>query len=279
MGALIWLASYPKSGNTWMRSFLHNLLRGGSTPVDINRMADFCLGESDASWYAPRAPKTVGDLTPEELAAIRPIVHQDFTTAFPDSVFVKTHNFLGESFGYPIHNMDVTAGAIYIVRNPLDITLSAANHFGLTTDEAIDFMSDPDAMTGGNDRHVFEYLSSWSFHVQSWTQNPNPQLLVVRYEDLIRKPRKHFKQVAGFLGLKPPAERLERAIKFSSFKVLKAQEEKSGFQEKSKASDKFFREGKAEQWKEKLTPKQIRRVIDNHREQMERFDYVPKDYA
>lgn len=279
MGALIWLASYPKSGNTWMRSFLHNLLRGGATPVDINRMTDFCLGESDANWYAPRASKPVDELTPEELAALRPIVHRDFTGAFPDSVFVKTHNFLGESFGHPIHNMDVTAGGIYILRNPLDVALSLTHHFGLTIDAAIEMMADEEMVTGGNDGHVLEYLSSWSLHVSSWTQHPNPQLLAVRYEDLLAKPRKHFKQVARFLGLKPPAERLERAIRFSSFKALKAQEQKEGFREKSKSADAFFREGKAEQWREKLTDTQVRKIISDHRVQMERFGYIPKDYA
>ncbi len=278
MGALIWLASYPKSGNTWVRSFLHNLLRGGSAPVDVNRMTDFCLGESDAAWYAPRSPKPVDELAPEELAAIRPLVHNDFTKAFPDSVFVKTHNFLGESFGHPIHNMDVTAGGIYILRNPLDVVLSATHHFGLSIDEAIDFLANDEAVSGGRDKHVLEYLSSWSVHVRSWTQNPNPQLLVVRYEDLLAKPRKHFKQVANFLGLKPPAERLERAIRFSSFKSLKAQEQKTGFREKPKHADSFFREGKADQWRENLTEDQIRRIISDHREQMERFGYIPKEY-
>ncbi len=278
MGALIWLASYPKSGNTWMRSFLHNLLRGGAAPVDINSMSDFCLGESDAQWYAPRAGKPVDELTPEELAAVRPIVHQDFTKAFPDSVFVKTHNFLGESFGRPIHNMDVTAGAIYILRNPLDVVLSLTNHYAISIEEAIEMLADKEMTTGGNEKHVFEYLSSWSLHVESWTQNPNPQLLVVRYEDLLAKPRKHFKQVSRFLGLKPPSERLERAIRFSSFKALKAQEEKGGFREKPDKAQSFFREGKAEQWREKLTEEQIRRIISDHRDQMERFDYIPKEY-
>ena len=261
-----------------MRSFLHNLLRGGTSPVDINRMTDFCLGESDANWYARRANKAVELLTPEELAPLRPAVHGDFTSVFPDSVFVKTHNYLGESFGYPIHNMDVTAGAIYILRNPLDVVLSLSHHFGLSVDEAIGMMGDQESTTGGTDKHVLEYLSSWSIHVQSWTQHPNPQLHVVRYEDLLSKPKKHFKQVANFLGLKPPAERLDRAIRFSSFKVLKAQEEKAGFRERSSKAASFFREGKAEQWREKLSPEQINRIIDEHHDVMERFGYIPRDY-
>ncbi|MEN6541443.1 sulfotransferase domain-containing protein [Parvibaculum sp.] len=279
MGALIWLASYPKSGNTWMRSFLHNLLRNPTRPVPLDELDKFCLGESHSAWYRHRSQKPLEELTPEELAALRPLVHRDFTTVFPDSVFVKTHNFLGDWHGYPLHNMEVTAGAIYIVRNPLDVALSMAPHYGLTIDEAIDALANELAGTAMVEGHVPEMHASWSTHVRSWTRHPNPQLLVLRYEDLLDKPRKSFKRVAEFLGLKPTSERLERAIKFSSFKMLKAQEQREGFKERSSKAAAFFREGRKDQWREKLTPAQIRRIIADHHEQMARFGYIPADYA
>ena len=102
--------------------------------------------------------------------------------------------------------------------------------------------------------------------------------MVLRYEDLLHKPRKYFKQVANFLGLKPPPARLERAIKNSSFKALKAIEEKKGFRERSKKAEAFFREGRSDQWREVLTPEQVRRIIRDHHVQMERFGYIPEDY-
>jgi hypothetical protein len=102
---------------------------------------------------------------------------------------------------------------------------------------------------------------------------------VLRYEDMLDKPRKSFKRVAEFLGLKPTSERLERAIKFSSFKMLKAQEQREGFKERSSKAAAFFREGRKDQWREKLTPAQIRRIIADHHEQMARFGYIPADYA
>lgn len=278
MGALIWLASYPKSGNTWMRSFLHNLFRGGEEPVDINEITDFCLGESSAHWYAARAGKPLGELSEEELAKLRPVVHRDFTTVFPDSVFVKTHNYLGEFCGVPLHTMDVTAGGIYVLRNPLDVVISVSHHFNQTIDEAIDHLADEGFMVGNMDTHVIEVHRSWSTHVRSWTQNPSPQLLVVRYEDLLHKPRKYFKQVTSFLGLKPPPARLERAIRNSSFRALKNMEQKGGFKERPKEAKSFFREGRSDQWREVLTPDQIRRIIRDHHVQMERFGYIPDDY-
>lgn len=278
MGALIWLASYPKSGNTWMRSFLHNLFRNSHQPIDINEIDDFCLGISMASFYKRYTPTSPRDMTPEEIASYRMRVQRDFTEVFPDSVFVKTHDFLGERDGVPLHNMDVTAGAIYIVRNPLDVVLSMVPHFGLSIDEAIEVLANENGGTAPSDTHVPDAYGSWSTNVKSWTQNPSPQLLVVRYEDMLDKPRKSFKRVVDFLGLKPTADRLERAIKFSSFKVLKAQEEKRGFKERPAISKAFFREGKRDQWRRKLTPDQVRRIVTDHHEQMARFGYIPEDY-
>lgn len=278
MGALIWLASYPKSGNTWMRTFLHNLFANANQPVDLNRLDDFCLGVSATPWYRRYTSTAPQEMSYDEIAKYRPLIQRDFTNVFPDSVFVKTHHFLGEKFGTPLHNMDVTAGAIYVIRNPLDVAISMVPHFDITLDEAIRILADEQAGTTRSDTHVPEYYGSWSTNVRSWTQVPNPQLLVVRYEDLLEKPRTHFKRVVKFLGLKPTPERLERAIKFSSFRVLKAQEEKGGFKERPAVSKAFFREGKSEQWRTKLTPEQVHQIISDHREQMERFGYVPKDY-
>lgn len=278
MGGIIWLASYPKSGNTWMRSFLHNLLRNSQQPVDINELDHFCIGESSSAQYRKYLKESVDTVDHEVLAKLRPKVQRDYTTYFPDSVFVKTHNFLGKWHGVDLHNMDVTAGGIYVLRNPLDVVLSMTHHFGEDIDGAIARMANEGALTAAGPEHVPEFHSSWSRHVESWTGRPNPQLLVVRYEDLTLKPRKFFKQVSTFLGLKPSKERLERAIRNSSFKALKRQEETKGFKEKSEFAQSFFREGKTEQWREKLSEDQIRRIVSDHREQMERFGYVPKGY-
>lgn len=278
MGALIWLASYPKSGNTWMRSFLHNLLTDAREPADINELDQFCVGESGIGWYQRHTETPLDRLTLEELARIRPLAQADLTRVHPDSVFVKTHNFLGGSFGQPLHNMDVTAGAIYIVRNPLDVVLSVTNHFGITVDEAIAQLASPTTGTALTDLHVPEFHSSWSIHVESWTGAPNPNLLVLRYEDLLAEPRRYFGRVAKFLGLRPPEERLARAIRNSSFKILKEQEQRKGFKERSELAQAFFREGRKDQWREKLTPEQVRRIIADHHVQMARFGYIPRDF-
>ena len=279
MGAVMWLASYPKSGNTWMRSFLHNLLRGGEQPANINELDQFCLGESAANWYRRHCNGRLEDAAPEEIARIRPLGQADFTRAFPDTVFVKTHNFLGEQHGVALHNMEVTAGAIYVLRNPLDVLLSMTHHFGLDIDAAIKRLGEEGAMTDLTEKHIPEYHASWSTHVASWTARENPGLLVLRYEDLLARPRRQFRRVTDFLGLSPPRERLERAIRNASFKSLQAQEKQQGFKERSEHAQAFFRTGGQGQWRGKLTDEQIARVVERHREQMQRFGYVPPRWS
>ena len=130
-------------------------------------------------------------------------------------------------------------------------------------------------MTDLTEKHIPEYHASWSTHVASWTARENPGLLVLRYEDLLARPRRQFRRVADFLGLSPPRERLERAIRNASFKSLQAQEKRQGFKERSEHAQAFFRTGGQGQWRGKLTDEQVARVVERHREQMQRFGYVP----
>jgi len=275
MGAIIWLASYPKSGNTWLRAFLFNLLRNPPRPASINELDDFCLGESSGGWYVHRAGRPLAGMEMRELMALRPLVHRDFTRAFPDSVFVKTHNFMGECCDVPLHTMEVTAGAIYVVRNPLDVVISMSDHFGIDLDAAIARLGDPQAATEVTEEHAAEFHADWSTHVSSWTAAPSPSLHVMRYEDMLDRPNRTFRGLATFLGLTPPNDRLRKAIKFSSFDTLKAQERETGFRERSQYSQAFFRSGRQQQWREILTQEQVDRVVRDHGEQMKRFNYLP----
>jgi len=278
MGGIVWLASYPKSGNTWLRAFLHNLLRNPEQPADINQLDRFCYGDSLAPFYERVAGRRVGDLSRAEIQALRPKVHEGFARSFPDTVFAKTHNMMAEIEGVPLITMEHTAGAIYVLRNPLDVSLSLADHFGLGPAQAVNMLNNPDAGSLTDDRTVFEVYGAWSQHVWSWTQTERPNLIWVRYEDMLEKPLQTFGRIAGFLGFQPPRARLEKAIRFSSFKVLASQEASRGFREKSLHSQRFFRVGKAGQWRKALSVEQIRALVEGNREQMARFGYLPEEY-
>ena len=273
MGKLIWLASYPKSGNTWLRAFLHNLLRNPDTPFDINELRSFCVVDSVAELYARIDPRPPLELGPQGVAMLRPRVHRFITTASPDDVFVKTHNARLADFGVPTVTAEVTAGMIYVVRNPLDVAVSFAHHLGASLDDAIALMNEPGARTPITAEWVGELLGSWSEHVASWTAASAPTLHVMRYEDMHAKPVKTFAAVARFLGLDPPRERVEKAIRASAFRVLQDQEDRHGFVEKSRAADRFFREGMTGGWRRALNPAQVAQLALAHRDQMTRFGY------
>ena len=258
-----------------MRAFLHNLLRNPARPMAINELDQFCLGDSQVFWYEHVLGRKISDLSDHEIAELRPKVHVALTESHPDSVFAKTHNMLGESNGRPLVNLDVTVGAIYILRNPLDICLSLADHAGLGIDQAIDMLANPLAGSETDPINVYEVYGSWSMHVRSWTQESRPGLTWVRYEDLLAKPTKSFGRVADFLGLAPSRDRLRKAMKFSSFRVLRNQEAQTGFRERSQHSERFFRVGQAGQWRKALTSAQVDAVVAAHAEQMERFGYLP----
>lgn len=277
MGNIVWLASYPKSGNTWMRAFIYNLCENPARPGRIADLPGYFEEESKPRWYQPYAGEGgVDAMDFDQLMALRPRVHQDIADSRErGTIFTKTHNMFGQLQGVPLHNLSVMAGAVYMVRNPLDVVLSVADHFGLTVDEAIEFMGNEDTGTPTNEGNVAGYMGSWSTHVHSWTLQPHPAIVVVRYEDLQDKPLKAFGSVAKLLGLDHDRNRLRKAIQFSSFRELKQQELAGGFIEKSPNSKSFFRKGSKNQWAQALDETQIRTIVERHREQMQRFGYIP----
>jgi Sulfotransferase domain len=274
MGNIVWLASYPKSGSTWLRAFLHNFLRPSDRPYDINRLGDFTANESEAAHYRAHDPRPASQLSLAEIQKLRPKVHRDLTRLAPDLVFAKTHNAVLLAEGVPLLSPEVTAGAIYIVRDPRAVALSYSRHLGWSIDRTIEFMANDGAATGQDDRHVFERLASWSSHVASWTQQPNPQQLVLRYEDMLADPQKSFGTVIRFLGREPPAGRLDRAIRFSRFEELQAQEQRAGFNERPGSAASFFANGRADAWREALTTEQVEHIAERHGAQMRRFGYL-----
>ena len=280
MGDIVWLASYPKSGNTWMRAFLHNLFYNEARPADLNKMQGEIL-QSDGSlmWFRMLDKRPVSEWSPEDVAAMRPKVCELIARGQKGSVFCKTHNALMTVHGHPTINLDVTSGAIYIVRNPLDVAASSADFMGTDLDQAITLMAtDFLEMPHDPDRNNVSIISgNWSQHVASWTGRASDRLHVVRYEDMLYKPSATFGGVARFLGLKPSRQRLLRAIRNSSFRTMQRQEEADGFKERSQHQKRFFRRGKAGGWKDELNESQVQRICEAHGEQMKRFGYLPGD--
>ncbi len=277
MAGILWLASYPKSGNTWLRIFLANLFADSQSAFDINDLGRFFYGEMSADLYENVAGKPVAAMSDYEIHQLRPRVHRLLTSLRPETVIVKTHNAIAMRDGIATITPETTEGAIYVVRNPLDVVSSYADHYGLSVDDAIDAMASPENRVATAPSAVFQYLGDWSGHVRSWSQADGLRCHVVRYEDLSNKPVDSFAAITAFLGMKVPRGRVRRAVRNASFNEVKRQERKRGFAEKSRHAEAFFRQGKANQWRDNLTPEQVERIVASHGGTMAEFGYLPRD--
>jgi len=278
MGNIVWLASYPKSGNTWVRAFLANLVANRADPVPLDELARYAEDEANPELFSMLAGKPSTQLDIGEIAELRPQVHAAIAQRAQGTRFVKTHNMAGSFDGHPLHNWQVSAGAVCVVRNPLDVAVSMTHHFGLTIDEAIERLGDENVATVNDALFVSQVLGSWSMHVKGWADMANASVLVLRYEDLLDKPAKQFAKIAKLVGLGQDRNRVERAMKHAGFQSLSSMEKKHGFVEASDKGARFFRKGRVNEWRETLGREQVQRVIDAHREQMQRFGYVPAGF-
>lgn len=278
MGNIVWLASYPKSGNTWLRAFLANLVADRGVAVPLAELSNHCDDEALPERFSELAGKPSHELDIGAISALRPRVQARIAAARSGSVFVKTHNMSGSFDGHPLHNPEVGVAAIYVVRNPLDVAVSMTHHFGLSADQAIAWLGNENAATGNDNRYVTQVLGSWSQHVAGWADQAGPRMLVLRYEDLLEKPAKAFGKVANLVAPGIDRQRVERAIRHAGFKTLAGMERRDGFIERSEHAGHFFRAGVAGQWRQALDREQVQRVIADHRAQMARFKYLPAGY-
>ena len=275
MPGILWLASYPKSGNTWLRAFLANLLANPPKPMPINSLPDYFLGDGFLIHYEQITGKPAAEIAPEDWPDLRRRVHEWFAHSKPDNVMVKTHNAVIMVEGQPLITPSATAGAIYVVRNPLDVAVSFAHHYQIPQDRAVESLCDESYVLPPSGGQLSQHLSSWSRHVRSWTEAPGLPLHVLRYEDMAAKPFKTFGALVEFLALPPDRERLKRAIKFSNFGELSRQERKSSFVEaRPDGTTPFFREGRSGGWREALSEAQADRVIEAHGDLMRQLGYL-----
>lgn len=273
MSGIIWLASYPKSGNTWFSLFLANLLADAAVPIDINhpfRPAHFAAREHFdrlTGWES-------SELTAEQQLRLR-LPAQEALAGERMAVFNKTHEaFADPCDGTVRFSRRATKCVLLLVRNPLDIVASLSHHSGLSLDETIRFMNDPRAanILGGNLPQLPQLLLDWSSHTASWLDATGLAVLPIRYEDLLVQPEENFFRACRFAGLPLLHSRVVRAVENSRFGVLQRQEEARGFNEAPRGR-KFFREGRSGSWRHVLSECQVAQIAECHAPMMRRFGY------
>lgn len=279
MAGPVWLVSYPKSGNTWLRLLLANLLSGRQGPEDIN---DPGLTMHSLVNRPVIEELTLVDtflLTGEECGRIRPaLMEQAWREAAGSDIFIKLHDaYCRFADGAPVLGRAARA-ALYILRDPRDVAVSLAFHNGQPLEKALrQILSGTTKMGGNAPRHeqIPQPLLDWSGHVRSWTRQRDVPVHVLRYEDLHADTAACFGRAAAFLGLPVTPEGLAKAVRQSDFAELQRQEREKGFRERRPESTApFFRAGQAGGWRAVLTPEQAAAIEAAHGAVMAEFGYL-----
>jgi hypothetical protein len=275
---IVWLASYPKSGNTWFRVFLSNLFSDSDEPASINDLHHTPIASARPPFdEATGLPSS--DMTFEEVDRLRPEVYRFQAKEAEDLQFRKVHDaYTYLEDGSPLFPPDVSKAVVYFIRNPLDVLISFAHHSATRPEKMVDVLNDPEKAFGKSPKRLFnqlrQKLSTWSGHVISWVDQEDIPVHVMRYEDMQREPFQVFEKALKFLNLSVSEEKIQKALKNSHLSVLQEQEQKQGFKEKMIRADRFFRKGKPGEWREVLTEEQVKTMVSEHKEVMKRFGYL-----
>ncbi len=273
---LYWLASYPKSGNSWMRILLTNYLADGDEPADINRLGAGRI-TSARQVFDDNVGVEASDLTQDEMERYRPAVYDRISVQADEPIFIRIHDAVTRTpGGHLTLSKAASAGVIYLLRNPLDIAVPLAHHKSSSVAKMVTKMGDPTFHFVEAPMHhpLVQRLSTWSGHVTSWVDEPGLRVLVVRYEDLHDDALGAFADLIRFCGLDDDPARIAKAVDFSRFERTKAQEETHGYAGKSERASSFFRKGVVGSWRESLTPDLVDRLIADHGDVMRRFGYL-----
>lgn len=280
MNGIVWLASYPKSGNTWIRTFLTNILGDESEQVSINQLKTDGIFSSREIFDSVTGIES-SNLTNEEIDRLRPDIYNDLSNAAKQIMYIKAHDaytYLPD--GRPLFGTE-KARAVYILRNPLDVAVSYANHMGKDLDTTIALMGDMSHVMCANKGRLYNQLRqrllTWSGHAESWTRQRDIPTLLIRYEDMKRSPIRTFDGIVRFLGIDCSQRRLQDAIEMSSFSRLKKQEQAEGFKEKPPNAPCFFRKGEVGDWRYHLSEVQRDRLIRDHGRVMRQFGYLDEN--
>lgn len=272
----IWIASYPKSGNTWFRALMTSY-DTNLEDVDINRLG---ARHGAAENLFERYLACDGSLLSEDETFIARRAIYLHLAGTPDAAIPqKVHDAnLPLAGGQLLFPSEATAAVIHLVRHPFDVAVSYAYHRGLAPDfdACIDGMCDPDfRLDGLAYAQMPQVQSDWSSHTLSWMDMPDVRRITLRYEDMLVATETLFARALRvmFPGTEPDPARLRRAVEATQFGKLQAQEAAASFRERPRKSGVFFRSGKAGSWRDHLTPAQCARLADALAPAMQRLGY------
>jgi hypothetical protein len=264
-----WLASYPKSGNTWVRAFLEHYEHGF---VDINKMG-LVFGDERIYYFQAVSAQPFHSFDLYQWALVRPAALMMYLNMNPrmERLILKTHNCYATVGEVPLFPPLISGPSVYLIRNPIDVIPSFARHTGNTIEDMLMFMGDSrHSFSGSKEKStLIGFLSSWDNHVKTWSQVQDT--IVVKYEDLKENPEYWFTEILKQFGYEVNKTKVLESIEAVKLEKLQEQEKAVGFNEAGR-NDIFFGGTK-----EKLTPKQIDKVIEKFGDTMQKYGYLGEE--
>ena len=273
---ITWIASYPKSGNTWVRSFLTSYLFNNSnkfTFSDLDKIRSFPSDQEINFLIKKHKKYEFLNMAQNWDSFQKKIIKQNEYT------LLKTHNALCNIQGNNFTNLENTIGLIYLIRDPRDVLISYSSHLNLSFDETFKIMTDLNIVEKTPEFLDRTLLSSWANHYNSWKVFPGEKI-IVRYEDLIDEPNLTFLKIVNFLNklikIKVDKNLIDKAIKQVNFEQLKKLETQNGFPENRSPNKNhvFFKEGSKNQWKQKLPENLQSMIVEVFNNEMRENKYI-----
>ena len=279
MKKYIWVASYPKSGNTMLRFFLSALFFTKNGTIDSLETVKHITNFQNLILNLPRLPSY--DEFKKDISKVCPLwtAAQKFNSAqIKSALFVKTHSFMGSINNHPLTSNKFTKGFIYIVRDPRSVALSNMHHFKYTIQESVEELLDNKRISLGHGAPVPEIITSWKNHYLSWKKfSEEVPGIIVKYEDILLNKENEFLKICDFLQKILPFNfnktKFNKAINSLDFKKLKNLEKKHGFEEKLHGKY-FFRKGLVDEWKNILPDDLHEKITNNLNKEMNELGYL-----
>jgi hypothetical protein len=279
---LVLIASYPKSGNTWVRLVLEKLLHGREA-FSINDLSHGFQGYPRRLMFDSIAPVSAADLLPQEVDEFLPLVYRQFNNEMLQRSLMKVHDCARRSVrsGEWIFPPECVQTVLYLVRHPFDIAVSYARFSDITVQAAVDVMSAAQevwpAQTDRLSMALQPHIGSWSGNVRSWTEGSPYNVVSVRYEDLHANPQAVFPRLVAAAGFAFAGADVAAVIEETSFDRLQAEEREHGFRERPSGANAFFRAGRLQAWRDdgELNDALRDKLVQDHGEMMRKFGYRP----